>query len=66
MTTYETQLEKSQATMALVCLDFKAEVARRYVSPLTNRKPTLSIVVPFSGSQLDAELIERIRLNQQE
>lgn len=63
--TYESELEKGKNSVALVCLDFKEGVARRYVSPLVNRKPTLSFVVPFVGQEITKELVESIRINEQ-
>ena len=62
---YETELEKGKSSMALVCLDFTAGVARRYVSPLVNRKLTLSFVVPFVGQEITRDLVESIRMNEQ-
>ena len=63
--TYESELEKGKSSMALVCLDFKEGVARRYVSPLVGRKVMLSLVVPFGEGELTGELVERIRMNAQ-
>ena len=63
--TYETELEKGKSSMVLVCLDFKEGMARRYVSPLVGRKPTLSFVAPFAGQGITKELVESIRMNEQ-
>ena len=62
---YESELEKGKSSMALVCLDFKEGVARRYVSPMVGRKPTLLFVVPFAGQEITKELVESIRMNEQ-
>ena len=63
---YETELEKAKNMVALVVLDFKDMVARRYTSPLTNRKVTLSLEVPFGAGELTGELGERIRMDKRD
>ena len=64
--TYETELEKAKSEIALVSIDFKNQVARRWVSPMVNRKPVLSVKVHFKEWEMTGELVERIRINNQE
>lgn len=62
---YETALERQKKEFALAMLESGVKFVRRYTRSSAG-KPVLSLVVPFEVGELTGELVERIRVNNQE